>query len=161
MIVADRIAVMDHGRLMQVAPPAEIYERPNSRWVADFIGEVSMIEGRLGQSGGSVLDCGLGRLRIASDSNAKPGDTVWLALRPEKLGIGAERPAGGALNAVAGTVFEIGYRGDMSIYKVRLADRSLMKVTLANTSARDKAQFSVDDLVWLSWPPEAGVVLTR
>jgi putrescine transport system ATP-binding protein len=161
MIVADRIAVMDHGRLMQVAPPAEIYERPNSRWVADFIGEVSMIEGRLGQSGGSVLDCGLGRLRIASDSSAKPGDTVWLALRPEKLHIGAERPAGGALNAVAGTVFEIGYRGDMSIYKVRLADRSLMKVTLANTSARDKAQFSVDDLVWLSWPPEAGVVLTR
>ena len=161
MTVADRIAVMDHGRLMQVAPPAEIYERPNSRWVADFIGEVSMIEGRLGQSGGSVLDSGLGRLRIASDSNAKPGDTVWLALRPEKLHIGAERPAGGALNAVAGTVFEIGYRGDMSIYKVRLADRSLMKVTLANTSARDKAQFSVDDLVWLSWPPEAGVVLTR
>jgi putrescine transport system ATP-binding protein len=161
MIVADRIAVMNHGRLMQVAPPAEIYERPNSRWVADFIGDVSMIEGRLGQSGGSVLDCGLGRLRIASDSSAKAGDTVWLALRPEKLHIGAERPAGGALNAVAGTVFEIGYRGDMSIYKVRLADRSLMKVTLANTSAGDKAQFSVDDLVWLSWPPEAGVVLTR
>src|SRR5664279_5038893 len=56
MIVADRIAVMDAGRLAQVAPPVEIYERPNSRWVADFIGEVSMIEGRLGQSGGSVLD---------------------------------------------------------------------------------------------------------
>jgi putrescine transport system ATP-binding protein len=161
MIVADRIAVMDHGRLMQVAPPAEIYERPNSRWVADFIGDVSMIEGRLGQSGGSVLDCGLGRLRIASDSSAKAGDTVWLALRPEKLHIGAERPAGGALNAVAGTVFEIGYRGDMSIYKVRLADRSLMKVALANTSAQDKAQFGVGDLVWLSWPPEAGRVLSR
>jgi len=159
MIVADRIAVMDHGRLVQVAKPAEIYERPNSRWVADFIGEVTMIEGRLGQSGG-VLDSGLGQLRIAADSSARPGDTVWLALRPEKLRLSAERPIAGDLNAVAGTVFEIGYRGDMSIYKVRLADRSLMKVSLANTSARGQGSFGVDDLVWLSWPPEAGVVLT-
>ena len=159
MIVADRIAVMDHGRLVQVAPPAEIYERPNSRWVADFIGEVTMIEGRLGQSGG-VLDSGLGQLRIAADSSARPGDTVWLALRPEKLRLSAARPTVGNLNAVAGTVFEIGYRGDMSIYKVRLADRLLMKVSLANTSARGQGSFGVDDLVWLSWPPEAGVVLT-
>jgi putrescine transport system ATP-binding protein len=160
MIVADRIAVMDHGRLVQVAPPAEIYERPNSRWVADFIGEVTMIEGRLGQSGG-VLDSGLGQLRIAADCGARPGDTVWLALRPEKLRLSAVRPTVGNLNAVAGTVFEIGYRGDMSIYKVRLADRLLMKVSLANTSARGQGSFGVDDLVWLSWPPEAGVVLSR
>src|SRR3972149_6811511 len=69
--------------------------------------------------------------------------------------------AGGELNTIAGTVFEIGYRGDMSIYKVRLADRSLMKVALANTSANGQAPFGIDDLVWLSWPPEAGVVLTR
>jgi len=159
MIVADRIAVMDHGRLVQVAPPAEIYERPNLRWVADFIGEVTMIEGRLGPSGG-VLDTGLGRLRVATDSSAKPGQTVWLALRPEKLRLSAGRPTAGDLNTVAGTVFEIGYRGELSIYKVRLADRSLMKVALANTGARGQASFDVDDLVWLSWPPESGVVLT-
>ena len=159
MIVADRIAVMDAGRLVQVAKPADIYERPNSRWVADFIGEVTLIEGRLGQNG--VLDSGLSSLRVAAAGGAQPGDTVRLALRPEKLGIGAERPTPGDLNAVAGTVFEIGYRGDMSIYKVRLADRSLMKVALANTSARGTARFGVGDLVWLSWPPEAGVVLTR
>src|SRR5450756_1649352 len=60
MIVADRIAVMDHGRLAQVAAPSEIYEHPNSCWVADFIGEVTMIEGHLGKDG--MLDCGLGRL---------------------------------------------------------------------------------------------------
>ena len=90
MIVADRIAVMDHGRLAQVAQPSEIYERPNSRWVADFIGEVTMIEGRLAQSG--VIETGLGRLRIAADSGAKPGDTVWLALRPEKLRVSAAAP---------------------------------------------------------------------
>jgi putrescine transport system ATP-binding protein len=160
MIVADRIAVMNQGRLAQVARPAEIYERPNSRWIADFIGEVTMIEGRLGQSG-DAIDSALGRLRIAADSGAKPGDSVALALRPEKLRLSRERPAVDELNALPGTVFEIGYRGDMSIYKVRLADRSLMKVALANTSARGQATFGVDELVWLSWPPEAGVALAR
>jgi len=157
MIVADRIAVMDQGRLMQVAKPAKIYERPNSRWVADFIGEVTLIEGRVAEAG--VIDSGIGRLRIA-DGEAKRGDTLWLALRPEKIRMSAERP-GADVNAVAGTVFEIGYRGDMSIYKVRLADRSLMKASLANVGTGGTAAFAVDDLVWLSWAPEAGVVLVR
>jgi putrescine transport system ATP-binding protein len=150
---------MDHGRLAQVAAPSEIYERPNSRWVADFIGEVTLIEGMLAD--GAMVETGLGRFHAAIPSSGKKRDTIWLALRPEKLRIGAQRPTGGELNAVAGTVFEIGYRGDMSIYKVRLADRSLMKVALANTSASGQASFGINDLVWLSWPPEAGWVLTR
>jgi putrescine transport system ATP-binding protein len=164
MIVADRMAVMDGGRLAQVARPAEIYDRPNSRWVADFIGEATMIEGRL-DPGGGVIETGLGKFRVTAGSgakpdSAKPGDTIWLALRPEKLRVSATRPADD-VNAIAGTVFEVGYRGDMSIYKVRLADRSLIKVALANTGARGEARFGVDDPVWLSWPPEAGWVLTR
>ena len=158
MIVADRIAVMNHGRLIQVAEPAKIYEQPNSRWVADFIGETTIIPGRL--AAGGTLDSALGQLRIPVAAAAKAGGTVWLALRPEKITMSAERPTGD-FNAVAGTVFEIGYRGEMSIYKVRLADRSLMKVSLANVSARRQAAFAVDDLVWLSWPPEAGIVLTE
>ena len=159
MIVADRIAVMDHGRLAQLDPPAEIYERPNSRWVADFIGEVTMVEGYLAKD--SMLDSGLGRLRLPAGSGGNPGTTVWLAVRPEKLRINAERPTTGDVNAVLGTVFEIGYRGDMSIYKVRLADRSLMKVALANTNAGGQPSFGIDQLVWVSWLPDAGVVLTK
>ncbi len=155
MIVADRIAVMDQGRLMQVAEPAEIYERPNSRWVADFIGEVTLIEGR--NSGDGIMQTALGPLRIASGGSNV--GKVWLALRPEKLRLGGERPAG-AVNAVAGTVFEIGYRGDVSVYKVKLADRSIMKVALANTGTSAQPVFSIDDPVWLSWPPDAGVLLT-
>ncbi|MGC1846239.1 MAG: ABC transporter ATP-binding protein [Pseudolabrys sp.] len=158
MIIADRIAVMDRGRLMQVAAPAEIYERPNSRWVAGFIGETTMIEGRLGSD--SNIESVLGRMRVAGSSNARSGDKVWLALRPEKISMTAERPNEG-LNAVAGTVSEIGYRGDMSVYKILLSDRSVMKVALTNVSARGETPFSLHDLVWLSWPPEAGVVLTE
>ena len=72
----------------------------------------------------------------------------------------AERPKGD-FNAVSGTVCEIGYRGDVSIYKILLSDRSVMKVAFTNVSARSGAPFSLNDLVWLSWPPEAGVVLTE
>jgi len=158
MIVADRMAVMNHGRLIQVAEPGKIYERPNSRWVADFIGEITIISARLAADG--AIDSTLGQLRVADSATAKTSGTVWLALRPEKISMSAERPTGD-VNAVAGTVFEIGYRGEMSIYKVRLADRSLMKVSLANVSARRQAAFAVNDLVWLSWPPEAAIVLTE
>jgi putrescine transport system ATP-binding protein len=157
MIVADRIAVMDQGRLAQVAPPAEIYERPNSRWVADFLGEVTMLEGRVAEPG--VIETAVGKLRVAAGAGVH-GDTVWLALRPEKIRLAAERPAP-EFNAVSGTIAEVGYRGDTSIYKVQLADRSLMKVAVANTGARGQGSFAASDLVWLSWPPEAGMVLTR
>ena len=138
MIVADRIAVMDRGRLMQVARPADIYERPNSRWVADFIGEISLIEGRFTAAG--TLQTMLGPLR-ARQNGAALGDTVWLGLRPEKIALSHARPAGD-LNALTGTIAESGYRGDLSIYKVRMADRSLVKVALAKTtdvSAKDAA----------------------
>ena len=165
MIVADRMAVMNRGRLIQAAAPKEIYERPNSRWVADFIGEVTLLEGVIAEGGGVVT--ALGPLRIANDGGGKPGtktgdktgDKVALALRPEKLRMSAERPAGDGLNVVSGIVFETGYRGDMSIYKVRLADRTVMKVARANTGTRGEPAFGVNDVVWLSWSAEAGVVL--
>jgi len=155
MIVAGRMAVMNQGRLMQVATPTEIYERPNSRWVADFIGEVTLIEGRVTAPG--TIDSALGSLAVA-DRGLSTGKTVWLALRPEKIGIGTERPAG-ENNAVAGTIFEIGYRGEMSTYKVRLADRTVMKVSVVNVNARDRAPYAEGDAVWLSWPPDAGTIL--
>jgi putrescine transport system ATP-binding protein len=152
MIVADRIAVMRDGRLMQVAAPADIYERPNSRWVADFLGEVTLIEGMLAASG--ELATGLGLLRVAGGGSS---GKVWLALRPEKLRLSGEKPAGAGLNAVAGTVADIGYRGGVSHYKVQLADRSLMKVARANIGG--ETSFAVNDLVWVSWPHDAGVLL--
>jgi putrescine transport system ATP-binding protein len=154
MIVADRIALMHDGRLIQVGQPAEIYERPQTRWVADFVGQVTLIEGRLQED--DVLTTALGQLQVAG-AGAKPGDRLWLALRPEKLRMSAQRPAPDHGNAVAGTVSEIGYRGDTSIYKVRLADRSLMKVTLTN--AGGGPSFALDELVWVTWPADAGVLL--
>ena len=90
MTVADRIGVMDRGRLMQVAPPAEIYEQPNSRWVADFVGDVNLFEGRLGDDRLSVEGTAAGRLRVAAKPDAEPAPDVWVAVRPEKVRIARE-----------------------------------------------------------------------
>src|SRR5216683_6457819 len=116
MTVADRIGVMDHGRLVQVATPPELYEQPSSRWVADFIGDVNLIEGKVADASPAattIASAGAGRLRVASSSDAKPGDTVWVALRPEKVRIAREPPAMAAENCVAGEVRDIGYLGDV------------------------------------------------
>jgi putrescine transport system ATP-binding protein len=155
MTLADRIAVMNAGKLVQVADPIDIYERPNSRWVADFIGEVSLIEARVAEGG--TLKTSVGKLKV-SNPVASLGATSWLALRPEKIGLSREPPAGAA-NAVSGTIAEIGYRGDRSIYNVRLADDSLMRAALPNTGPR--LDLAIGDSVWLFWGPHAGVVLTQ
>src|SRR5262249_60233546 len=107
----------DHGRLIQVATPPEIYERPNSRWVADFIGEVNLIEGCVVDVGASetvIASAAAGRLRALSPTVAKPGGVVWVALRPEKERIAHAPPPTDNENSVAGQVGNIGYLGDLS-----------------------------------------------
>jgi len=164
MTLADRIAVMDRGRLIQVATPQEIYERPNSRWVADFIGEINLIEGRVidvGASGTVVVSDAAGRLRALSPADAKPGDVVWVALRPEKVRIAQEAPGRAEENCVAGEVTDIGYLGDLAIYKVRLDSGTIMKTAVANVTRLVERPIAWDDRVWLTWAPEAAMVLTR
>jgi len=163
MTVAGRIAVMDRGRLIQVATPQEIYERPTSRWVADFIGDVNLIEGSVLEVGasGTVVASGVGRLRALSLADAKAGDIVWVALRPEKVRIAHERPLVEEENCVAGQVTDIGYLGDLSIYKVRLDNGMLIKTAVANVTRLIERPINWDDRVWLTWASEAAMVLTR
>ncbi|MBX9773911.1 MAG: ABC transporter ATP-binding protein [Xanthobacteraceae bacterium] len=162
MTVASRIGVMNHGRLVQVATPSEIYEQPNSRWVADFIGDVNLIDGRVAEKTTvvtTVATTPAGTIRAAA-SDAKPGDSVAVALRPEKIRIGREVPPA-SLNAVEGEVAAIGYLGDFSIYKVRLADGFVMEAAAANVARVIERPVSIGDRVWLSWATDAGVVLTQ
>jgi putrescine transport system ATP-binding protein len=164
MTVADRIGVMDHGRLIQVATPPEIYERPNSRWVADFIGEVNLIEGRVvevGASGTVIASAAAGQLRALPPTDAKPGDVVWVALRPEKVRIARARPTTEGENCVVGQVENIGYLGDLSTYKVRLDNGNLVRAAVANVTRLIERPIDWDDRVWLTWTSEAAVVLTR
>lgn len=163
MTVADRIAVMSRGRVVQVGVPAEVYEQPNSRYVAGFIGDVNLLEGRLTSTGpgGSLIDTSAGRVTSMHAVDAAAGATVWMALRPEKLRLGAEPPAETAENCVRGTVCDIGYLGNFSVYKVRLDNGAVMKAAVANATRLIERPIGWDDRIWLSWTPQAGVVLTR
>ena len=165
MTVADRIAVMDQGRIIQVATPAEIYEQPVSRYVADFIGDINLLEGRVAASaGGAVrMDCvGTGAVaEIAQELQAKAGDTAWLAIRPEKVAISLDKPAEGSVNCIGGEVWDIGYLGDVSIYHVRLPTGATVKATVTNRTRLVERPITWDDRVWLSWSRDGGVVLTQ
>jgi putrescine transport system ATP-binding protein len=163
MKVADRIGVMNHGQLIQVAPPEEIYERPNSRWVADFIGDVNLIEGKVTAADADSIaietTSGIG-LRAGAADDANLGATIWIAVRPEKIAIGVA-DGGQRADALIGEVIEIGYRGDASVYKVRLDNGLIMKATAANTRRGVTRPIGRTDRVALSWSPDAAVVLTR
>jgi putrescine transport system ATP-binding protein len=162
MTVASRIAVMDRGRLMQVAPPAEIYERPNSRWVADFIGDVNLFEGRVGADGLSVEGTILGQVRVGERIAAEPNTQVWVAVRPEKMQITRAAPQQSVVeNCVTATVVDIGYLGDLSIYKLKCEGGTEVKAAVANTGRFGEDAISWDDKVWLQVPPHAALVLTR
>jgi putrescine transport system ATP-binding protein len=161
MIVADRIGVMDRGWLRQVARPAEIYEQPNSRWVADFVGDVNLFEGRVGEDGLSVEGTAAGTLRVAAKIDAKPGATVWLAVRPEKMRVTLEPPPQQPPeNCAAGTIVDIGYLGEQTIYKLRLADGAIVTAAIANTGHAAECPIDWDQRAWMSFSPDAAIVLT-
>jgi len=164
MTLADRIGVMNAGSLAQVAPPAAVYEQPNSRWVADFVGDINLIEGIVASVGLGETVIGAragGRLRVAQNVEAKPGATVWLALRPEKIQIDTQPPAAFDANCLAGQVADIGYLGDVSHYKVKLDNGLALKVSIANRVRLVERPIGWGDRVWLSFAPEACVVLTQ
>ena len=165
MTVADRIAVMDRGRLMQVGPPAEIYEQPDSRWVADFIGSVNLLEGRVGEAGDTIESTAFGRIRVGAKVAAEPHATVWVAVRPEKIRLarceaGAEQRADTENSAVA-TVVDVGYLGDLSLFKLRTESGVPLQAAIANTGPLTARGIGWNEKVWLSFAPEATIVLTR
>ena len=119
MTLANRIAVMKRGRIAQAATPSEVYEQPNSRWVADFIGDVNLIEGRVQsvEAHGTIIEAPAGGwLRTATQANVPAGTTVWVALRPEKIQILSKQPPDAAENCLVGSVLDIAYLGNTSVY---------------------------------------------
>ena len=164
MTVAHRIAVMDHGALAQVATPRELYEQPNSRWVAGFIGDVNLLEGtvaRADAAGLAIAGERERRYRVTAGSDLTAGQKVCLALRPEKLRLATAEPPGATENCLAGRVHDIAYLGDISLYKVTLDDGSVITASLANASRTVERPIAWEDRVWITWSPDAGVVLTR
>lgn len=163
MTVARRIAVMDRGRLVQVATPREVYEQPNSRWVAQFVGDINLIEGGVVEArpGEAVVEDASGRRFRVAGAAASLGARVTIALRPEKLRIAPAGAAGPGENAVRGRVADIGYLGGVSVYKIRLADGAVMRAAVANVARLADRQIAHDQEVCLSWASTAAVLLTE
>ena len=146
---------------MQVATPDVIYEAPNSTYVADFIGDINLIHGKATAQaeGGLAIHWSEGQPPlIASNGPAElAGRNVVLALRPEKLSINKERPAGD--NLLSGRVMDIGYLGNISTYHVKLGDGTMVKAQVANTRRISRRDITWEDEVWLGFSATAGITL--
>jgi putrescine transport system ATP-binding protein len=162
MTMADRIAVMDRGRIVQLATPAELYERPKTRFVAEFVGDINIFEGE-------VLDGDEGLLRVKiADAEAIAvadsgvglaiGQAVAVAVRPEKIAIDREPPPS-AVNMLAGEVSDIGYLGDWTTYRVKLASGTIVRVSRANATRLAENPIEWGDRVRLSFAPDAAIIL--
>ncbi len=169
MTVATRIGVMNNGVLAQVDTPADIYENPANRFVADFIGDVNLLEGIIEahknpdeDEGDTLVDIrpeGLETIFVArSSAELKPGERASLAIRPEKIVISKEKPVNAA-NMVEGTVDDIAYIGNLSTYYVRLDDGHIIKAQEANRRRIANREITWEDRVWLSWRAGAGIIL--
>lgn len=162
MTVASRVAVMDEGVMVQVDTPARIYEAPNSVYVADFIGDVNIIQGRATQNGEQVnIAWAEGQSDIigtTTDKTFATGDQIHFAIRPEKVSISADKPTD-TPNAFQGTILDIAYLGNISTYHVKMPSGQVIKAQTANTRRLSRRDFTWDDTVWVSFTTTAGVCL--
>jgi len=163
MSLATRIGVMDEGTIAQIGEPRDIYEYPNSRFVADFVGSVNMFEGQ-------VIEDEHDHLRIRSSElggdiyvghgvACAPGQTLWFALRPEKIQLQRQKP-NTEENFTKGTVDDVIYLGDISTYRITLDSGKSVHVTKPNIARYDEENISWDETVYLVWSSDAGAVLT-
>ena len=164
MTLSSRIGVMNHGEIVQVGTPSEIYEYPNSRFVTEFIGSVNMFEGRLieDEPGYVRIQCDDFEAPIYVDHgvSAAPGATVWVAVRPEKVHIGREKPASPDNWAMA-VVRDIAYMGDLTVYLLRLDSGKVIRVTQPNVFRHAEDRITWDERVYLSWHASSPVVVTK
>jgi len=160
MAMATRVAVMDGGRIMQVGSPRDIYEAPRSRFVADFIGSVNLLEGSVAESHGAeaAMDCpALGtRVTFATTRSIPLGEPAALALRPERIAIGAMAPG---INRVSGWIEALAYHGGASVFRVALPTGTVLQVTKPNLADEGASALTIGAAVTLSWSPQATTLI--
>jgi putrescine transport system ATP-binding protein len=163
MALSTRIAVMNRGQVLQVGTPSEIYEFPQSRFVADFVGTTNFFAGtvraapsrlvtvRSAEAGCDLLVDDVGRFT--------DGQQVWVALRPEKIHVSKQPATGEGVNQLKGVVWELGYLGDRSTYRIKTETGKLVTVFAQNDQRT--AEWSIDwsDEVYISWRADAAIVL--
>ena len=165
MTLATRIGVMNYGEIAMIGEPTDIYEFPNSKFVAGFIGSVNMAEGVVIEDEpdhvrirSAELGCDI---YVAHGVDCAPDQILWWAIRPEKIAISREAPpADHEANVTQGVVEDIGYLGDMSVYQVLLDSGKRLRVTQTNSVRGNPDAITWDEKVFLTWGSSAGSVLT-
>ncbi|MEH6950036.1 ABC transporter ATP-binding protein [Nitrobacter sp. NHB1] len=169
MMMADRIGVMNAGRLEQVAAPRQLYEAPNSRWVAGFVGGINIIEGKVeSRDAGRVTIAtqSAGRVTAAADLQTLTTDQVCVAIRPEKVRLSRREGAPDAgqaaeINRLEGVVAGISYLGGQTRYQVRLDCGALLCASVANTARLNLDAYATMQRVVAWFAPDDCVVLDR
>jgi putrescine transport system ATP-binding protein len=169
MTMADRIGVMDNGRLEQVATPRALYEAPHSRWIAEFVGDVNIFEGQVEQHEAHRLTISTreaGTIVVAAPDRPAGTATVCVAIRPEKIKLSRRGPVPDAANAQAinrleGVVTDVGYLGGLTSYKVRLDSGAVLRSSMANTARLDVDAYSASQRVVAWFAPDDCVVLEQ
>ena len=174
MTMASRIAVMSEGRFAQVGAPTQVYEAPATRFVADFIGNVNLMDGTLTAHTPDHLeitcaDC-LHHVEhgVAVSTTGTAGTSVTVALRPEKIRIGRDLPVvasegmqhPGTINRVRGSVRNLAYFGAFTVFHLQLASGLVLKISACNIERQHEDPLTVGDTAWASWSPSSQVVLT-
>jgi putrescine transport system ATP-binding protein len=163
MALASRIAVMDRGRVVQVGTPSEIYEFPQSRFVADFVGTTNLFEGDVAQCepGMITVNCQETGCTLCVDDVGRfnAGQRVWVALRPEKIRLSKTPVSGERVNQLRGTVWELGYLGNRSTYQIKTTTGKIITVFAQNERRTSEWAIDWSDEVYVSWDASAALLL--
>ena len=162
MAMASRIAVMSHGRVLQIGTPKEIYEHPNCRFVSEFIGNVNLLEGEvtLDEANRCEVTTPYGVVSVGHGISGAVGMAAAIAVRPEKIQISKTRPDV-HVNLFTGKVREIAYFGSFNTFIVEIAGGRTLKITETNTTRHESTVITWEDTVFFWWDDSAPVVLTQ
>lgn len=163
MTLSTRIAVMEKGRFLQTGSPLEIYEYPRSKFVANFIGTINTFTGSVRQINDDSIvidsdDAGT-TLTALGRHDVELGQTVCVAVRPEKIFVGKSEPDNAEDARLQGTVHDLGYLGNLSLYRIMLANGKVVLVSSQNRRRAATRFLEWEDEVWISWRPRSVVVL--
>ena len=165
MILSSRIAVMLDGKVIQCGTPKQIYEYPANRYVADFFGTINLFEGKVASLNEDqlVFECEETKSSIHAINTveAVQGSGLIVAVRPEKIAISKDRPEGNNLSILKGIVWDLGYYGNLSIYRVKTESEKIVQVSAQNRIRSAERVLEWDEEVYLSWDAQSSVVLTE
>lgn len=163
MTLSTRIAVMEKGRFLQIGAPLEIYEYPCNKFVADFVGTINTFAGTVQRIDDDSIqihsdEAGI-TLTALGKHDVDVGQSICVALRPEKIFVGKNEPENADDARIRGVVDDLGYLGNLSLYRIRLANGKFVQVSSPNRRRSHKRFLEWDDKVWISWRPRSAVVL--